>query len=106
MTSAWFWQLPTLLAIVTTIVLYGRGRVALRARWTDGDRPVRLAGYRLPGYTGGKGFYFSDGDDYLLVRSDEKLRLTTWQPVLLEGRWREDSWGGGWLLATAITELD
>ncbi|MCB0015593.1 MAG: cytochrome c oxidase assembly protein [Anaerolineales bacterium] len=43
MTSAWFWQLPTLLAIVTTIVLYGRGRVALRARWTDGDRPVRLS---------------------------------------------------------------
>ena len=69
------------------------GVLPIRAWEEKGNRPVIVAGYRLPGYTGGKGFYFSDGDDYLLVRSGDKVRPRTWQPVALTGHWREDAWG-------------
>jgi DNA polymerase III subunit alpha len=59
---------------------------------------VTFAGYRLPGRTGGRGFFLSDGRSYLVAQLDESLPIPrSWQPVVGNGRWQEDEWGGGWL---------
>ena len=60
-------------------------------------RLVTIAGWRLPGWTGGRGFYFGDGDSFVVVREaaeGEKVRKS-WQPVVINGRWRSDEWGNG-----------
>lgn len=61
-------------------------------------QPVAIAGTRLPGWTGGPGFFFGDGDSFLVVRPGRnfKEKLVPWEMVRLYGRWREDEWGGGW----------
>ena len=75
---------------------------------TADDVPVRLvhrllnqkttvAGVRLPGWTGGKGFFFGDGDAFITVKMEKKLK--PWIPVRVNGRWRQDEWGGGWFVA-------
>jgi DNA-directed DNA polymerase III PolC len=56
--------------------------------------PVRVVGARLPGWTGGKGWFLSDGDSFIIARGGE--RPDVWQPVALRGRYRSDEWGGGW----------
>ncbi|MCP4360978.1 MAG: DNA polymerase III subunit alpha [Chloroflexi bacterium] len=62
------------------------------------NQKTTIAGVRLPGWTGSKGFYFGDGHNFIVVKpgpgKQEKLPL--WEPVRLSGRWREDEWGGGW----------
>jgi DNA polymerase III subunit alpha len=59
---------------------------------------VTFAGYRLPGRTGGRGFYLGDGRFYLVAQLDESLPIPRpWQPIVGNGRWQEDEWGGGWL---------
>ncbi|MCB0075653.1 MAG: hypothetical protein KDE20_29565, partial [Caldilineaceae bacterium] len=58
---------------------------------------VTIAGWRLPGWTGGRGFYFGDGDSFVVVREATeggKVRKS-WQPVVINGRWRSDEWGNG-----------
>ncbi|MFN8442640.1 MAG: hypothetical protein U0175_17835, partial [Caldilineaceae bacterium] len=61
-------------------------------------RNGKLLLYRLPGWTGGKGFYVSDGITYGVAIPQEKLATPrSWQPILAEGRWLLDEWGGGWL---------
>lgn len=64
------------------------------------------AGARLPGWTGGQGFFLGDGDSYVLaVCAEGQPTPSTWAPVALTGRWRSDAWGGGWLAVDAFTEL-
>ena len=62
-----------------------------------------VTGVRLPGWTGGKGFFLSDGETFIEVRGGESPR--SWQPVLLRGRWRSDKWGAGWLQVEEITRI-
>jgi DNA polymerase III subunit alpha len=63
-----------------------------------GGRLVPFIGYRLPGRTGGPGFFLSDGRYYLTARLDERLSLPKpWTVLVGNGRWRGDEWGGGWL---------
>jgi hypothetical protein len=74
------------------------------------NQPVVVHGTRLPGWTGGKGFYLGDGDDFILVVPDSRLELgdlerKSWQPLRLYGRWREDEWGGVWYQAESVTLL-
>jgi hypothetical protein len=60
---------------------------------------VTLVGTRLPGWTGGKGFFFDDGDDYVIVQGMEKGGAPLWEGVAVNGRYRQDEWGGGWFQA-------
>ena len=71
--------------------------VSLRELPQTRGRLVTIAGWRLPGWTGGRGFYFGDGDSFVVVREaaeGEKVRKS-WQPVVINGRWRSDEWGNG-----------
>jgi DNA-directed DNA polymerase III PolC len=58
---------------------------------------LTVAGVRLPGWTGGPGYFLGDGDSFVIVRSEE--RPQPWQPVLIQGRWQRDSYGSGWFQA-------
>jgi len=63
-----------------------------------GGRLVPFIGYRLPGRTGGPGFFLSDGRYYLTARLAEQVSLPRpWTVLVGNGRWRGDEWGGGWL---------
>jgi hypothetical protein len=56
---------------------------------------VRVAGVRLPGWTGGPGFFLSDEDDYLLVIGPQGQRTpAAWEPIEVTGRGLTDKWGG------------
>jgi DNA polymerase-3 subunit alpha len=59
---------------------------------------VTVAGVRLPGWTGGEGFYLWDGVVWIVVKGLEKLP-SSWEPLILHGRWGIDEWGMGWLRA-------
>lgn len=65
-------------------------------------RKVRLAVTRLPGWTGGKGFFISDGATYAVAILTGKLGTPRpWQPLVLTGRWTTDEWGGSWVQVEA-----
>jgi DNA polymerase-3 subunit alpha len=58
----------------------------------------RVAGVRLPGWTGGKGFFLHDGVDFAIaVPPKGAANPPVWQPFVAQGRWRRDEWGGGWV---------
>jgi DNA polymerase III subunit alpha len=73
------------------------------------NQKTTIVGVRLPGWTGGRGFFFGDGDDYLIARLDksggESSKIKPWQPIRLTGRWRLDEWGGGWFAVEAWHNL-
>lgn len=81
--------------------------VPLRFVYRLQNQRTTVAGCRLPGWTGGSGFYFGDGDSYVVVkpaRSGALGRVKAWRPLRLTGHWRVDEWGGGWFEAeTAVT---
>jgi DNA-directed DNA polymerase III PolC len=61
-------------------------------------RRLRLAVTRLPGWTGGKGFFISDGVTYMVAIPAGKLPTPRpWTPLVLTGRWMMDEWGGDWV---------
>jgi len=61
-------------------------------------RRLRLALTRLPGWTGGRGFFVSDGVTYAVAIPTGKLSTPRpWTPLLINGRWASDEWGGSWL---------
>jgi DNA polymerase-3 subunit alpha len=68
------------------------------------DRPVRrvtVAGARLPGWTGGQGFFLGDGETFVVVKGVDRTP-PAWHPLLLQGRWTADEWGMFWLQAEEI----
>ncbi len=65
-------------------------------------RPVTTLGVRVPGGTGGRGFYLDDGRGMVLVREPGQERPLAWRPLIVRGRWRVDPWGGGWFQAESI----
>jgi DNA-directed DNA polymerase III PolC len=78
--------------------------VPLRELPGAAGRPVAIAGTRLPGWTGGPGYFLGDGDSFVIVRSADshhfgKDRPQPWQPVVLKGRWKRDAYGTGWFEA-------
>ena len=84
--------------------------IALRQLPLLKNQSVVVLGTRLPGWTGGKGFYLGDGDSFEMVIPDPLLKLgdrerEAWQPLRLFGRWREDEWGGGWFQAEKVELL-
>jgi DNA polymerase-3 subunit alpha len=64
------------------------------------NHKATIAGARLPGWTGGRGFYFGDGDSFEIVQLEKtaaaKIKMKSWLPYRLIGFWREDAWGSGW----------
>jgi hypothetical protein len=73
-------------------------------------RPVIVAGFRLPGWTGGPGYYVGDGDSLVIARPVpgqelERALFAAWRPLRLQGRWRQDEWGGGWLQVDSAAAL-
>ena len=73
------------------------------------NQKTTVSGVRLPGWTGGRGFYFSDGDSYEIAQLDKtaavKGKIKPWFPYRLTGFWREDAWGGSRFEAVALAQL-
>jgi len=61
------------------------------------NQRIALSGFRLPGWTGGKGWFLSDGDSFVIVRGGK--RPSAWEKVGINGRYLVDNWGGGWFQA-------
>ena len=76
--------------------------VSIRSLPQTGGELVTVLGTRLPGWTGGKGFYLGDGDDFVVLKHKQKGQIPLWQPLWVNGRWQQDEWGGGWLQAESI----
>ncbi|MFW6069916.1 MAG: DNA polymerase III subunit alpha [bacterium] len=70
--------------------------VAIRRLPQERGDAVHALGVRLPGRPGGRGFFLDDGDSYTIVKSSRRSLPPAWQPLLVQGRWVEDRWGGGW----------
>lgn len=72
--------------------------VPLRRLPEVSDRLVTVAGVRLPGWTGGEGFYLWDGETRVMARRSKSQKSPTpWEPLLLRGRWVGDEWDTYWL---------
>ena len=70
-------------------------------------RPVTTAGVRLPGWTGGQGFFLCDGDTFVIAKPPKSLRTPQpWLPLVIRGRWIGDSWGSFWLQVDQLNEVD
>jgi DNA polymerase III alpha subunit len=56
---------------------------------------LRVAGVRLPGWSGGAGFLLGDRGGYLPAIGPRGLRTPPpWQAIEATGRWQIDEWGG------------
>lgn len=61
-------------------------------------QPVQVAGARLPGWPGGKGFFLSDRTHFCIAVPPRGVsNPPAWAVVRIRGRWLEDEWGSGWL---------
>jgi len=74
--------------------------VPLRQLPETHGRTVAVAGVRLPGWTGGKGFYLWDGETWVIVREEGSSKAPApWKGVRLRGRWTVDEWRFSWFQA-------
>jgi DNA polymerase III subunit alpha len=70
-------------------------------------RPVTTAGVRLPGWTGGQGFFLCDGETFVIAKPPKSLRTPQpWLPLVIRGRWIGDSWGSFWLQVDQLNEVE
>ena len=73
-------------------------RLPLRRLPEQAGQPVTVAGVRLPGWTGGQGFWLGDGDTLVIARGERDAPSPPpWAPLLVRGRWMGDQWGEEWL---------
>ena len=101
--------LPVSVHPVSTVVNRLGDALPLRRLPEMPNRMVEVVGARLPGWTGGRGFFFSDGVTFVNVKMDEvalanKGKPSAWSPLRLRGRWRIDEWGSGWFQAEDIDD--
>jgi len=69
-------------------------------------RTVTVAGVRLPGWTGGEGFYLWDGQAWVIVKANKSQKWPPpWEPALLRGRTLVDEWGIHWFQAEDVSSL-
>lgn len=70
-------------------------------------RSLVVAGARLPGWTGGPGFFLGDGESLVLVHTPRGgNNPPPFQPLLVHGWWHLDEWGWGCLQASKVEMLD
>ncbi len=83
------------------------GTLALRDLAERPGEPVTVAGVRLPGWTGGQGFFLGDGQTFLVGRGDAAAKAPPpWQPLLVRGRTQRDEWGSWWLQADSVSAYE
>jgi DNA-directed DNA polymerase III PolC len=70
-------------------------------------KTVTVLGYRLPGWTGGAGFYLGDGQTYVLARGSKSLKApASWQPMVIQGRWLNDTFGTAWFQVDRLAKIE
>ena len=73
------------------------------------NQPQTIIGARLPGWTGGRGFFFGDGDSFVVVRlgkdASGRDKVKPWRALRLVGHWRQDEWESGWFEAERFSYL-
>ena len=70
------------------------------------NQPTNVVGVRLPGWTGGPGFFLGDQEAFLTVRGEKRLSTPEpWLPLLIHGRWSSDQWGSQWFQAETVTPI-
>lgn len=58
---------------------------------------VTVGGMRIPGWTGGDGFYLWDGNSWVVARGSETSAIPkSWESLVAQGRWKVDEWGYSW----------
>ncbi len=67
------------------------------------NQRVTIAGARLPGWTGGKGVFIGDGQNFVIIRGAGKLPV--WQTIRATGRYCRDEWGGTWFQAEQVSPI-
>lgn len=71
-----------------------------------GDRVV-VSGVRLPGWTGGKGWFCGDEANYIVAIPEKGLsNPRPWRPIRMQGRWCMDQWSDCWLQVDAWDVLE
>jgi DNA polymerase III alpha subunit len=79
----------------------------LRGAQEQLGRPVITAGVRLPGWTGGQGFFLGDAETFVIaIGSKDQPMPVRWQPIRVHGRWQRDEWGVAWLHVQQWEALD
>jgi len=64
---------------------------------------ITVLGIRLPGWTGGPGFFLGDQETFVIARPDESLKAPqAWLPLKIRGSWQEDEWGTAWLQVSSM----
>ncbi len=109
----WAWETQLLglpvSALATPLALVaGRlpDHLPLRKAHEQPGRSLVVAGVRLPGWTGGQGFFLSDGSTFVIAKGGKALRAPQpWRPLLIRGRWAGDGWGSFWLQIDQMTEI-
>jgi hypothetical protein len=82
------------------------GVTSLKELGSKANRRLAIAGVRLPGWTGGSGFFLGDGQTFVVVKADRSVAMpAVWQPLKIRGRWLSDKWGLAWFQADAIQDL-
>jgi hypothetical protein len=60
-------------------------------------KQVLIAGIRLPGWTGGSGFYLWDGHAWIIAHMPpDQPTPPIWIPITVRGRLQQDEWGSVW----------
>jgi DNA polymerase III alpha subunit len=68
---------------------------------------ITVAGVRLPGWTGGKGWFCGDEQNYVVAIPPKGMaNPRPWRPVRLRGRWCSDQWGDSWLQVEEWSALE
>lgn len=58
---------------------------------------VTVAGTRLPGWTGGKGWFCADEQNYVVAIPPKGMtNPRPWRPIQMRGKWIRDQWGDCW----------
>ncbi|MEZ4707444.1 MAG: DNA polymerase III subunit alpha [Caldilineaceae bacterium] len=87
--------------------LDGEKLSSLKEAQSQEGRQCRIAATRLPGWTGGKGFFISDGQSFAIAQGHTQMaRPRAWEPLLLTGRWRLDEWGSGWFQVEQLAKTE
>jgi DNA polymerase-3 subunit alpha len=68
---------------------------------------LSTVGVRLPGWTGGHGFFFGDRETFIIAQLERgKSQPPTWQPQLLRGQWIGDGMGTFWFKVKSTMNIE